>query len=318
MIEYKVKKEEFGQRLDKFLRSKLPDLSRSQIQKMIKKGLVVVAGKQVVPHYFLKEEDVVEIKKIEIKELIEKENSDLLEKIKIIKETDDFLVINKPVGLLVHPDNVHKENTLADWLIKRYPKIKNVWDKENKRGNLRPGIVHRLDRDVSGLLVVAKNQKMFDWLKKQFQERKVKKEYQALVYGEISQDEGLIARPIARSKKTGFMVAKTSYQEDAKSAFTEFKVIKRFKNYTLLKIILKTGRTHQIRVHLKSIGHSVVGDTLYQTRDVKLKKKKCELKSLFLCAVKLGFYDLKNDWVEFKIQLPKELKDFLRGLRLKN
>lgn len=335
MKKCKIKSNQTGQRLDKFLQQKLSDSSRSQIQKMIKDGLVVVVGKNVAPHHFLKAGEVIKINRKQLT-INKKEDGFKDFKIKIIKETEDFLVINKPVHVLVHPvksptgpgiltksglfdrvnpDNVHQEITLVDWLIKKYPKIKDVYDRENKTGYQRPGIVHRLDRDVSGLLVMAKNQKMFDWLKNQFQKRKIKKEYLALVYGVIEKDEGEISRPIGRSKKTGLMVAKGGAKEEGKSAVTEFEVIKRFKKYTLLKLNLKTGRTHQIRVHLKSIGHSVVGDEMYQTRDIKKNKKKQKVKTdrLFLCATKLGFYDLENNWQEFEIGLPKELEEFLEN-----
>lgn len=234
-------------------------------------------------------------------------DDNLLDKIKIIKETDDYLVINKPAGILVHPDRVHQEPTLVDWLIKKYPQIKKVYDRQNKTGDLRPGIVHRLDREVSGLLVIAKNQKMFDYLKKQFQQREIKKEYITLVHGLIKPDEGQILRPIARSRKTGLMIARGGKNEQGKTALTQFEVIQRLKNYTLLKINLKTGRTHQIRVHLKSIGHSIVGDKLYQTRNIKIKKAHLGFDKPFLTATLLGFYDLKNNWQEFKIELPKEL-----------
>ncbi len=240
-----------------------------------------------------------------------------MQKIKIISETNNFLVINKPAGLLVHSTGKNQEEiNLVHWLLKKYPEIKSVWDKKNKTGKLRPGIVHRLDRDVSGLMVIAKNQKIFDLLKKQFQDRKIKKIYTTLAYGQIEPAYGTINRPIARSKKTGLMIAKSTPDAKAKEAITEFEVIKKFINYTLLKITLKTGRTHQIRVHLKSIGHSVVGDILYQTRDQKKKKKKkINLDRIFLCATELGFKDLDKSLQKFKIGLPKELTNILKNVK---
>ncbi len=322
-MKFEVKESQVGMRLDKFLTKKLPKFSRSQIQKIIKNKDVLVDGKAVEAHYFLKKGDKIEIKKISTEGKFvsyknnenKGENEDLFKDIKIIKDTQDYLVINKPAGLLVHPVKYKAEKTLVDWLIKKYSKIKGVWDKSNQINKLRPGIVHRLDRDVSGLMIIAKTQQMFDNLKNQFQFRKIKKEYLALVHGKIEIDNGEINRSISRSKRTGLMVAHGNSQEQGKDAVTQFKVLKRFKNYTLLKIKLITGRTHQIRVHLRSIGHSVVGDSLYQTRDLKKRRLKNKLESIFLCAVKLGFYDLDNKWQEFNIDLPKSLTEFLDRIK---
>lgn len=327
-MKFNIDENSTGMRLDKFLTENLSDLSRSQIQKLIKSGRVVVNDNIVSKHCFLKKGDIIEIKEIknkEIKEIIEPN---------IIAKTNNYLVINKPAGLLVHPvksptsrglplAEFHRvnetensiEKTLADWLIKKYPKIKNIFDKQNKTGEIRPGIVHRLDRDVSGLMVIAKTQDMFDNLKQQFQSRKIDKEYTALAHGKIELDEGEITRSITRSKKTGLMIARGSNQEQGKNAITKFEVIKRLNNYTLLKIKLITGRTHQIRVHLRSIGHSVVGDSLYQTKDLRKHKIKDELDRIFLCATKLGFYNLDNEWQEFSIGLSEDLTNFLKDIK---
>jgi len=321
MSKFKVSKESVGLRLDIFLQSKLKDTSRSQIQKNIKIGLWLVNGKAVAPHYFLRNNDIIEIEKQRHLEIKGKKNfvtpifgPDVL--VKIIAETPDYLVINKPVGILVHPDGVHNEMTLVDWLIQKYPKVKKIYDHENKTGKERPGIVHRLDKDVSGLMVIAKTQKMFDNLKNQFRNRIIKKEYLALVYGVINLDNGRIDRALGRSEKTGLMSARTD-NNSGKEAITEFEVIKRFKNYTLLKVKLLTGRTHQIRAHLKSIGHSIVGDRLYQTRDVRtqLKNRRSNFKNIFLYSAILGFYDLTNNWQEFKLKEPKWWQEFLESLR---
>lgn len=320
----KVDKSWAGNRLDKFLTKKLK-FSRSQIQKKIKNTNILVNNKKVAVHYFLKEGDEIVIEKLRNEKLRKNIKTKKIN-IKIIKETEEYLVINKPAGLLVHStENNQEKATLVDWILKKYPEIKKVWDKKNKTGKTRPGIVHRLDRDVSGLMVIAKNQKMFNHLKKQFQIRKIRKIYQVLVHGEIKQEQGTIKLPIVRSKKTGLMIAKSTPDSKAKEAITEFEVLQRFKNYTLLKINLKTGRTHQIRVHLKSIGHGVVNDTLYQTRNQKntylcqgygrQEKQKFNLNKIFLCATKLGFNDLKNQWQEFKINLPKELTNILKSVK---
>ena len=314
-----VKEENSNERLDKFLTEKLKDSSRSQIQKQIKNNLVLVNGKKITPHHFLKKEDVVEIQINKGKKEKDK-GSALVKKIKIINENKEYLVVNKPSGLLTHPDNIHNETTLLDWAIQKYPKIENIEANEN-----RPGIVHRLDRDVSGLLVIVKTQEMFQHLKKQFKTRKVKKIYQTLVHGEVEPYEGVIDRSIVRSQKTGMMIAKSTVDSKAKPSITEFEVLKKYKNYTLLKINLKTGRTHQIRVHLKSIGHSIVGDALYKTKDVqnifkKLqktqgKKNRLNLDRIFLCSTELSFKDLNKDLKKFKIKLPLKLSSTLKTLQ---
>lgn len=243
-------------------------------------------------------------------------------KIPIIYEDENCLVINKPAGLAVHGGGNIKEETLVDWLIDKYPEIKNVGEDLN-----RPGIVHRLDMDVSGLMVIAKNNESFQDLKRQFKERKTEKEYSALVYGKVSKDGDLINFPIKRSKDGNKMAALPKNTEElltrrhpknrdkgniggffkAREAITEFTVIQRFVNYTLLKIRIKTGRTHQIRVHFFAYGHPLVGDDLYFTKKTKDKNAKINLGRVFLVASRLSFTDRKGEKKEFKIDLPDEL-----------
>lgn len=321
-MQFKISAEDSEKRLDKFLTENLSDFSRSQIVKKIETGEILVNSKKVKKHCFLKLDDVVSISQTKSSASnLEKENKKLFKKIKIISETLDYLVINKPAGLLVHAAENSSEKTLVDWLIENYPEVKKIKSlsaiaQRAKAEKLRPGIAHRLDRDVSGLMVIAKNKKSFTNLKKQFKDRKVQKIYTALVYGQVEPEEGTIDRPITRSKQKGIMIACTDEKiSDAKPAVTDFEVLQRFdKKFTLLKIILHTGRTHQIRVHLKSIGHSIVGDTLYQTRDLKHKKLP-HLENVFLCSTQLGFTDLTKNWQEFKIELPKNLKDFLKTIK---
>lgn len=230
----------------------------------------------------------------------------MLQDIKIVYEDDDFLVIDKPAGLEVAAEIKKEEPTLVDWLIKRYPNITKVGPDP-----ARPGIVHRLDKAASGLLVIAKTQTAFEHLQKQFFERQIKKEYIALVHGQISKDKGTIEFPIARAK-SGRFAALPLGSGGGRPAITEYEVIKRFRNFTLLKVRIKTGRTHQIRVHLYALGHSIVGDKLYKQKKIK----KVLLKRLFLHAVTLGFYDLKNEWKEFQSALPIELENFLSKLNV--
>lgn len=231
--------------------------------------------------------------------------------VSIIYEDEDILAVNKPAGLLVHgPDS------LVDWLVKNYPQIKNVGDPSTGSGqDLRPGIVHRLDKDTSGILLVAKNQKAFEYLKKQFQERKIKKKYIALVEGEIKKDKGIIDLAIGKSKKDfrkkvagGKMAGKT------REAITEYKVVKRFPGYTFLEVFPKTGRTHQIRAHFKAIGHPVVCDKLYGP-----KKLICPfgLNRHFLHASSLEFKLPSGSVIKLEADLPEDLKNFLDMLNYK-
>ena len=310
---FEVLGEDQNIRLDRFLVSKLEIYSRSQIQKLIKDGFILVNNKKTTPHCFLKVGDKVTIDRQQSTDnnqqtTIDSNKSNHFNNINIIKEQSDYLVLEKPAGLLVHPDQVHQEPTLIDWLLKHKPLIAKVGDNP-----LRPGIVHRLDREVSGLMVIAKTQEMFEHLKSQFKQRKIRKEYLVLVHGAVLRDEFEVNLPIGRSK-SGYFVAQTNGQKEAKTASTEFEVVRRFKTNTLLKAVLKTGRTHQIRVHLKSQGHSIVGDKLYQTRDLKNKKNSFLMRP-FLHSHILGFFDLENNWQEFKSDLSQDLNNFLRELK---
>lgn len=227
-----------------------------------------------------------------------------MEKIEIIYEDENILAVNKPAGLLVHgPDS------LVDWLIENCPEIKKVGEDPE-----RPGIVHRLDKDTSGVLLVAKNQKAFEYLKSQFQERKIKKKYIALVEGNIKDKEGIINLPIAKSK--GDFRKKTSVGKmvgKEREAVTEYKVIKKFPDYTLIEAYPKTGRTHQIRVHLKAIGHPVVCDKLYGS-----KKQTCPpgLARQFLHANALEFSLLDGSRINLEADLPRDLQNVLDMLDL--
>ncbi len=236
-------------------------------------------------------------------------------KYKKIFEDKNFLVINKPAGLLVHGADHIKEPTLADQLLKKYPELIKIGEDP-----IRPGIMHRLDKQVSGLMVITKTQAYFDHLKKQFQDRTIIKIYTALVYGKIEKDEDEINFPIQRSSKGHKMAAlpfttKGKFTEEGRQAITEFEVIKRFINYTLLKVKIKTGRTHQIRVHLSAYGHPVVGDDLYSTKKTREKNKKLNLGRIFLVATKLSFTDLDKEQKTFIIELPEELKNFLKHVK---
>jgi 23S rRNA pseudouridine1911/1915/1917 synthase len=237
------------------------------------------------------------------------------EKIVVISDTPDYVVINKPAGLLVHGAPHIKEPTLVDWITKKYPEVSRIGEDLT-----RPGIMHRLDKDVSGLMVIAKNQSAFDSLKEQFQDRTIKKEYTALVYGKIQKDEDEINFPIKRSEK-GFKMAAVpkSYINDTdvtvRQAITAFRIMRRYINFTLLNVTIKTGRTHQIRVHLSAYNHPIVGDNLYGNKDSKMKNKKYDLGRIFLASTHLEFDDLKGDRKEFTVPLPEELEVFLEKVK---
>jgi 23S rRNA pseudouridine1911/1915/1917 synthase len=218
----------------------------------------------------------------------------------IIYEDDDFLFINKPAGLLVHPANKFKKNefSLVHWLIKKYPEIKNVGE-----NSLRPGIVHRLDKDTSGVMVIAKNQKSFIFLKKLFKNHQIKKTYIALVCGIPKKKEDIINMPIGLKSGT---TKRTIYsQKLKKEAITYYKVLKVFKskdgkNYSLLKVIPYTGRTHQIRVHLKYIGNCICGDNLYGKKD--------NFNRLMLHSFSLEFSKNKVKRLKIEAGLGKDFK----------
>lgn len=320
-----IEKEAHGERLDKFLMSQNLDISRSKIQKMIKAGLITVNEKKVSPHCFLKENDIVEFdiskKDEEIPSdttkkpnLSNTKTEELFKKIEIIHEAKDYIIINKPSGLIVHDGEGVKEKTLVDYLLKKYPELKKVGE-----DNSRPGIVHRLDKEASGIMVIARNRDSFYDLKEQFQKRKTKKYYSVLVYGQITKDEDEINFPIARSS-SGKMAAlpylvKGEVNKKGKKALTTFRINKKYINYTLLDVNIKTGRTHQVRTHMAAYGHPVVGDNVYSTKRTREQNKKLNLGRIFLVAKKLSFVNLNKEEVEHEIELPEELEELLKKIK---
>lgn len=226
-------------------------------------------------------------------------------KIKVIFENDEYLVIDKPAGLLVQPTTYQKENTLVEWLMDKYPEIGNIGQQD------RPGIVHRLDKDVSGLMVIAKTQDSHQNLVEQFKNSRVKKEYLAVVHGSPSPQKGTIDLPIGRTKK-GKLVA-IKYRKGVKlekPAVTEYEIVKSLNDFTLLRVKPLTGRTHQIRIHLREIGCPIVGDQEHGIKNKELKIKNDSTR-IFLHASYLGFYDLSGQWQEYRSELPKEMSEFI-------
>ncbi|NQV00776.1 MAG: RNA pseudouridine synthase [Parcubacteria group bacterium] len=224
---------------------------------------------------------------------------------KIIYGDNDIIVIDKSAGLIVHPIRPGQNDTLVNQLLDEYPEIKNVGD-----DSLRPGIVHRLDKDTSGLMVIAKNNKSFEYFKNLFKDRKIVKKYIALVHGKVKDKKGTITKSISLSKKD-HRKRSALLDEKSQKAWTEYKVIKRFKDYTLLEVSIKTGRTHQIRIHLASIGHPVAGDKQYKFKRQSLAEN---LNRQFLHAFYLKFKLPNGKIMEFKLDLPKDLKSVLQNL----
>ena len=246
-----VTSENVNERLDAFLSSvEELDLTRSKIQNLIKTGNIKVNGKETKNSYKLEENDEIDITVVRENLDIEPENIPL----DIVYEDDDVLVINKKSGMVVHPAPGNTSGTLVNALM-NYSKLSSGSEE------FRPGIVHRIDKDTSGLLLVAKNDKAHLFLEEELKERKINRTYIALVSGVIKHDTGEIDAPIGRDKNDRKKMAVTSV--NSKNAITHFKVIERYKNSTLVECKLETGRTHQIRVHMKYIGHPIVNDPMY-------------------------------------------------------
>lgn len=290
-MEVEVLREE---RIDKYLAEEL-DISRSTVKKMIDEGFVLVNGKEVKASLILSEADELFVKDGFIKEA-SFEAEDI--PINIVYEDDDLLVINKKSGMVVHPGNGNTSGTLVNALM-HY--TKNLSNKEA----FRPGIVHRIDKDTSGLMLVAKNDKAHDILAEGFKNKTIKREYIALVCGVIGEDSGVIDAPIGRDAKDRKKMCVTS--ENSKKAVTHFKVLKRYEHYTLLRLILDTGRTHQIRVHMKYIGHPVYNDPVYG--------KAYNDFGQFLHSASIDFEQpTTHEHLYFECDVPKEFQDFLDTL----
>ncbi len=319
--------EPVSKRLDIFLVEKLK-ISRSKIQKLIADDFVSINNKLATKTgLYLKTNDEVIIEEPKIKKPASDKKSKtdnpnkrepLVKKpvgeIKIISKTEDYIVIEKPNGLLSHSTEKNEPDSVAAILLKKYPELKNVGEDPK-----RPGIVHRLDKEASGLLVVARTQPMFVNLKDQFKNRTVEKEYLVLVHGQVAKDWDEINFPIERSKNNDRMSARPMTERGVlnitgKNALTEFWVEKRFVNFTLLRVKIHTGRMHQIRTHLLAYNHPVVSDPLYFQKKRKDKWDKI-CGRLFLHCTKLAFKDLDGERQEFNSALPSELDKFLLLLK---
>ena len=311
-IKFLVKKVDNGERADIFLSKKINDLTRSFLKKLIKKNLLKINNKIInSPSIKLKTNDYLEI------ELIYDQEKKLIPKkieLDIIYEDKDILIVNKQKGLVVHPGAGNSKNTLANALAYKY---KN--NLSNINGKLRPGIIHRIDKDTSGLLVIAKNNISHSNLSKQFSEHTIKRKYKCLVWGILRPLNGRINTLISRNKRNRQLM--TVSEISGKRAITNYKTIRSFfrediPKISLMECELETGRTHQIRVHLSYKGISILGDKQYGKKKLKFKKINKELAFLLnalqgqlLHAETIEFiHPTKNKWVKFKSELPKDFK----------
>lgn len=290
-----VNEEEQNSRIDIVIKGHLQNESRTQIQKWIAEECVSVNGVIVKANYKcqLNDKIILTIPEIEPAK-IHPENIPL----NVIYEDDDLIIINKPRGMIVHPTEDQHEGTLVNALLHYSKKLSKLGGEE------RPGIVHRLDKDTAGLLVVAKNDEVHQALINQFKEKKVERIYEAIVHGVIPHETGMIDAPIGRNPKNRLQM---DVVDEGREAITHFEVLKRYENYSYIICKLDTGRTHQIRVHMNYIGHPLVGDPKYAPHQDKFKG---EGQALF--AKKLGFIHPKDDkWMEFEIDKPLYFQDIL-------
>lgn len=289
-----------GERIDKFICEELEDLTRSAVQKLIEEGNVKVNGAAVSKNYKCKNGDELEVIIPDAEPLdVEPENIPL----EIVYEDNDLLVVNKPKGMVVHPANGNYTGTLVNALLYH---CKDSLSGIN--GVIRPGIVHRIDKDTSGLLIVAKNDTAHLSLAEQIKEHSFTRAYEAVLYGNLKEDEITVNQPIGRSPKDRKKMAVTF--KNSKNATTHFNVIKRYGDFTHVRCVLETGRTHQIRVHAAYIGHPVAGDSVYGP-----KKVITELSGQCLHAKQIGFVHPKTgEYMEFESELPEYFEKFLRKL----
>jgi len=302
-IEYLVEKNEEGLRLDVFINKRLTEKSRAAIQKLISDSFIKVNGKSERASYKVKELNCIEVTIPELEKL-KVEAQDI--PIEIIYEDNDLAVINKPKGMVVHPACGNDSGTLVNALLFNCSNLSGI------NGVIRPGIVHRIDKDTSGVLVVAKNDKAHIKLSEQLKNHTMNRIYYALVYGEIKNISGKIDAAVGRHKTDRKKMSVVT--KGGKNAVTHFEVIERFNGYSFIKVKLETGRTHQIRVHMAYIGYPLVGDDIYGS-----KKQKMDIKGQLLHAAILGFdHPTTGEYMEFETKMPAEFTEILEKLRRKD
>lgn len=293
--------QESGERLDKFLDEMLPDFSRSYLQKLIKGQHVTVQGQIVKPNYRLRAEDEIHI---EIPDEIKLDITPEKIPLDILYEDQDLLVINKPKGMVVHPAAGHYSGTLVNALLYHCEgQLSGI------NGVLRPGIVHRIDRDTTGSLVVCKNDMAHRSLAEQLKEHSINRRYRAIVWGNLKENEGTVDAPIGRHPIDRKKMAIN--RTNGKRAVTHYRVLKRFSRFTYIECQLETGRTHQIRVHMASLGHPLLGDTVYSTA-----KSPYTLEGQCLHAMTLGFtHPRTGEYIECTAPLPEYFEHLLEIMK---
>lgn len=297
--DWNIEPTDAGERVDKYITLQNEDWSRSQVQAWIKEGRVTVGGEPVKNNYKLQAEDELTLRVPPPREMAILPEQMPLD---IVYEDSDVVVVNKPRGLVVHPAPGHYSGTLVNGLLAHCKDLSGI------NGVLRPGIVHRIDKDTSGLLMVAKNDKAHMSLAAQLKEHSVNRKYVAIVHGVIPHEMGTIEAPIGRDPKNRQQMAVVF--ENSKPAVTHFVVLERFKNFTLVELKLETGRTHQIRVHMKYIDHPLAGDPKYGP------KQTLDLDGQALHAKTLGFvHPRTGEHLEFEAPLPDELEQVIHFLR---
>ena len=300
--EFKIENQELvGQRIDKLLPEFNNEWSRSQIQDLIKEDLVTVNEKVIKSNYKVKLNDLIIVTEKEVVEAdIQPENLNL----DIYYEDEDVAIVYKPKGMVVHPSPGHYSGTLVNGLMYQIKDLSGI------NGEIRPGIVHRIDKDTSGLLMVAKNDIAHRGLVEQLMDKSVKRKYTALVHGNIPHDYGTIDAPIGRNEKDRQSM---DVVDNGKEAVTHFNVLEHFNDYTLIECQLETGRMHQIRVHMKYIGFPLVGDPKYGPR------KTLDIGGQALHAGVIGFeHPVTHEYIERQAELPKEFETLLEDIRLRD
>ena len=299
MKKYIVKKDEEGKRIDAYISSIDTEISRTAAQRLIEEENILVNGKKTKSSYKVQENDVIEIQENEPREIeLKAENIP----IEIVYEDEDIIVVNKPKGMVVHPANGNPDGTLVNAIM--------AICKDSLSGiggEIRPGIVHRLDKDTSGLLIVAKNDKAHVNMSEQIKNHEVTKTYIALVRGVVKENEATIDMPIGRSNSDR---KKMAVNKNGRNAITHIKVLKRYEKYTLLEVNIETGRTHQIRVHLSHIGYPIIGDSTYSNG-----KNEFGVEGQCLHAKKLEFrHPITDKEMKLEAELPEYFQQIIQAL----
>jgi len=295
-----------GRRLDLFVAEHIPELSRTRIQELIREGNVHVDGQTARASHRVVAGESIEVAVLQRPAMVAAPEDLPLE---LLLVDDDFVIVNKPAGMVVHAGAGHARGTLVNALLHRLGKLSGAG------GALRPGIVHRLDRDTSGAMIVARNDAAHENLAEQFRSRNVRKIYVALVHGKIPRDSGSITLPISRDPRRRTRM--TARGKTGRHARTDWRVVARLQRCTLVEAVLHTGRTHQIRAHFAAIGHPVVGDTLYGApRNLRVATRSLPLlERNFLHAARIGFsHPASGAWVEVRAPLPRDLRVYFEQI----